>query len=460
MPNILLILADQLSWKALRAYGNTDSLTPNLDALAARAARFTDCYTPSPLCTPARASLWTGRFPHETGIVSNGRNYPCGPVPADMPTLGQTMTAAGYQASYFGKGHDSGALAGFTGCAPHAIRVEPVGAFPVNADTFKDRGTTEQMVRFLGEEARAPFVAVAALNNPHNICGYVGAYAGPHDNPPDLADLPPLPDNFDWENPELVPDSVRYVCCAHQRQAQTAGWTAANWRHYLAAYYHYLGRVDAEIGRILDALYRRPDADDTAILFFADHGDGMAAHGLATKHTALYDEATRVPLLLAGPGIAPGPVGGLVSLMDVLPTVCDLGGAATPDGLWGRSLLPWARGAATGSPHDAVMSMWHTEWGFTVEPGRMMRTERYKYTRFAEGGAEELYDLATDPGETRTLTADPAHADVLAAHRARFARMLRETGDPFLDETAIIDPRWRAHPPLAHPVNAPAACMV
>jgi choline-sulfatase len=462
-PNILLVITDQLSQQALPAYGNRWSVTPNIDRLAASGARFTECYTPCPLCQPARAAFWTGRFPHQTGVLSNGRKDPVPPVPATMPTLGELFTAAGYEAVHFGKTHDAGSLRGFRIEPVREAAVEPVGPWPVNYDTWQDRYTTDRVVDYLRASPRAPFLAVADLNNPHNICQYVGAYAGAHRDAPLPTPLPPAPANLQVENFVDLPRPVQYICCSHNRQAQAAGWTAENYRHYLAAYSHYLGRVDAEIGRILDALWATPAGENTLVVLMADHGDSMGGRGLVTKQVSFYDETMRVPLIIAGPGVdamAGRPVAGLCSLLDLLPTLADAAGIEPPDGLWGRSLWPWAHGPRDDAPHDFVVGEWFTEWGFTVEPGRMVRTPGWKYTCYREEDGEELYDLTADPGEIRSLARDPACLATLDEHRRLLDAHLATTNDPFLTLTPQVDPRWRSHLPGYHNHQGPAAPMV
>ncbi|MEI6297326.1 MAG: sulfatase-like hydrolase/transferase [Verrucomicrobiota bacterium] len=456
-PNILLIIADQLSQSAVGAYGNRYGVTPNLDRLAARGARFTECYTPCPLCQPARAAFWTGRFPHETGVLSNGRQDLVPPVPASMPTLGELFAAAGYDAVHFGKTHDAGSLRGFRVEPERPEAVEPLGPWPVTADTLRDRDTTGRVVEYLREPPNGPFLAVADLNNPHNICEYVGAFAGPHADPQIPTGLPPLPDNFRVANFADLPRPVQYICCTHNRQAQAAGWTETNYRHYLAAYYHYVSRVDAEIGRILDALWATPAGRHTLVVFFADHGDSLAGRQLVTKQVSFYDETTRVPFIAAGPGVVNRSITGLCSLLDLLPTLTDVAGIEAPGGLWGRSLWPWLQNKRADTPHDYVVSEWFTEWGFTVEPGRMLRTPGWKYTRYCEGNGEELYDLTADPGEIRSL-AVTGHAQ-LAEHRRLLDEHLAATADPFTTLAPKVDTRWRSHPPGYKFHKWPAAPM-
>ncbi len=463
-PNILLIFADQLAWRALPAHGDTFAQTPNIDRIAQRAVRFGEAYTPCPLCQPARAAYWTGRYPHETGVLSNGRKHHVPNVPEALPTAGELFANAGYTTIHFGKRHDAGSLRGFTLAELGQLPVDEAPAWPLNADTFYDRHTTEKAVEWLQRyDGDAPYLAVADLNNPHNICGWVGANAGPHQDVPVEGPLPRLPDNFEDLDLGRRPRPVQYICCSHNRLSQAAAWTPENYQHYLRAYYHYLARVDAEIGCILDALEQRADAANTLTVFTADHGDGIAAHRMVTKQVSFIEETTHVPLMVAGP---PGLVSegrdvtALVSLLDLVPTLCDVAGVVPPSVMRGRSLRPWLEGNPADEDGAYVASEWHTEWGFTISPGRMLRTERYKYTRYLEHDGEELYDLANDRGETRTLVGDPAHAEALAAHRALLEAHVEATEDPFFNLQWMAEDRWRSHAVGYENHEGPAAPMV
>lgn len=449
MPNILILIADQLSQQALGCYGNEYVQSPTVDGIAARGARFQKSYTPCPLCLPARASFWTGLLPHATGVVGNEtENYHQPDRTGMQPTLGTVFRDAGYDCVHFGKTHDAGTLEGFRVVRSESVPTESHPAWPINYDTEQDVSTTRNAVDFLhGASTERPFLCVADLNNPHNICGYVGAFAGEHEDVTPPTALPPLPANFETADWADRPLPVQYMCCAHRRQAQAGPWTPENYRHYLAAYYHYVHRMDQEVDAILSALKAGGHAEDTLIAFLADHGDGMAAHRCVTKHTTFYEETTRVPFFFAGPGVRPGAIGApLVGLIDLFPTLCDYGGLPIPPGLHGESLLPWLRGEA-GPLREHVVSEWFTEWNFTAEPGRMLRTERYKYMRYIEGGGEELYDLTADPGETRTLIHDPAHAEALARHRALLKAHVEATADPFFALEPKLDGRARHHAP-------------
>lgn len=450
------------------AYGNRWARTPHIDALAKRGVKFGNAYCNYPLCAPSRASFWTGRLPHETGVISNGRALPRDPVPASMAALGGALADAGYHAIHFGKEHDGGALDGFERTEYPQKEIESPSWAPYNRDTFLDAGMIELAEAYLADPAAGgagdrPFACVIDIQNPHGICGWIGAHAGPDaiDNWPADVPLPPLPENFgtEWHD---RPPPVQYMCCAHRRMHQAARWPAEKYRHYLAAYHHYVSLGDAMVGRALAALEKSGRLDNTLIIFFADHGEGMAAHRRVTKHTAFGDETMRVPLFIAGVGVTSrGPANNhpLVDLLDLVPTICDAAGATCPDGLLGRSLLPWTVGE-TGRRRTYLPGEWHTEWGFTIEPGRMIRTDEFKYTHYLEGGkgdGEELYDLHADPGEMRNLVGHRKYADSLREHRELLEQHCEETNDPYFDLKIKVDPRWRSHPPGTEHHTGPCA---
>ncbi|MEG2086880.1 MAG: sulfatase-like hydrolase/transferase [Angelakisella sp.] len=461
--NILLIITDQLTWRALPAYGNSFVKTPNIDRIAKNSVRLEQCYTPCPLCQPARAAFWSGRYPHQIDVLSNGRNWPVSQLPETIPTLGETFRNAGYETVHFGKTHDAGTLRGFTVEPEKELPVEPASpAFPLNFDTFNDRYATVRAVEFLsGYHWKKPLCMVADLVNPHNICGWVGKNAGIHEDIPTGEPLPPLPENFDFEDIQNRPLPVQYICCSHNRQAEASGWTPRNYQHYLAAYYHYLTLVDREIGLILDALEATGQWDNTLLVFMADHGDSMVARGRVTKQVDFYEEVTRVPMIFHGPGVTPrqDAVPGLASLLDLFPTLCGYAGIPVPAGLPGVDISGVLQ---TGQlpARRYVVSQWHTEWGFTVSPGRMLCSGQYKYMRYLEGDSRELYDLAADPFEKTNVAQNAAYAAVVAQMEALLLQYLSQEQDPFLQMAWRADHRWRSHTLGYHQHTGPAAPMV
>lgn len=174
----------------------------------------------------------------------------------------------------------------------------------------------------------------------------------------------------------------------------------------------------------------------------------MGAHRLVTKHTSFYEETTRVPFIFTGPGISGENIEHppLVSLCDLVPTLCDYAGLAAPQGLYGRSLMPWLQGETPSSVREHVVSEWVSEWGFTIEPGRMVRTDQFKYTRYLEGNGEELFDLKADPGEMVNLAQKPEYQKKLERPRIILDRHMEATQDDFNSLEVKADERWRRHP--------------
>lgn len=382
--------------------------------------------------------------------MSNGRNWPESGISDSLPTLGETFARAGWQTVHFGKTHDGGALRGFQ-CWPEDEEVFPAEdpAFVLNTDSYRDRYTSRAACRFLEKrQDNRPLLMITDLVNPHNICAWIGENKGVHDStaPATPLLLPPLPDNFRFDDIENRPAAVRYICCTHNRQAQAAGWTPENFREYLQAYYYYLSLADRELGRVLETLERQGYTwENTLFVLTADHGDSMAARGQVTKQVSLYEETTRVPLIFKGSGICPGRKEGIASLLDIFPTLCGQAGICPPEGLRGKDLTPALTGGSL-PDREYVAAEWHTEWGFTVSPGRMVRTKEYKYTRYIEDGGEELFDLKKDPLEQRNAAEDPAYAGVLTKMRLLLKEHISLTEDPFENLSWKADRRWRSHP--------------
>lgn len=459
--NILMILSDQLSWKALSIYGNPYARTEHLDQIRGKGVCFDTCYTACPLCQPSRAALWTSRYPHELNVRSNGRRWPVDYVGQGIPTMGETFRRAGYRTVHFGKTHDAGTLRGFEVIRSDQDKTtQEQPGLPLNADSFLDCSTGKNVVDFLdGYREEKPFFVVADLINPHNICGWIGQYPGKTPNPWLNDNLPPLPENFDVGDMKSRPQAVQYICCSHNRQAQAAEWDEHKFRQYLYAYYYYIARMDQEVGRILEALERSGQAGDTLILFLSDHGESMAARKRVTKQVDFYEEVTRVPFVLAGPGISfrEQRIPGLTTLLDVFPTLCGLTGVRPPDGLRGMDLSRAICGEWKEVPRDSVVSEWHTEWGYTVTPGRMLRTRQYKYMEYLEQGDAELYDLLADPMEKENLVHRKEYQTVVRTLQAQLNRHLEQTGDDFRSLSVVVPPGSRCHRPGYHNHRGPAA---
>ncbi len=419
-PNVLLIFTDQQTDEAMSCAGNPHLNTPAMDRIAARGVRFTRSYVTQPLCLPCRSSIQTGRYPHEIGTPTNGVK-----LNGAYPMLGELMSAAGYDTAYFGKWHVGASF-------------EEAG-YDATADTGSDSETAQYAVEFLKAPRQKPFFLTASFKNPHDVCELARRQKLPQGPIPpataDPAELPPLPDNF--AIPENEPAAIRMIQAKNRDfHYPTNRWSDAEWRQYLWGYYRLVEKVDREIEKVLDALRDSGHEDSTIIIFTSDHGEGVASHHWNQKQI-LYEQAVRVPLLIAHP-LASNPGGtsdALVSTgIDFMPTILGAAGVASPPGpSYGQSLEPLARGSSESWDRRYVVA--ETTFGRGRDDGvsgRMLRTERYKYIVYNTGaGREQLFDLEADPGETTNLAEDPAHRSALDEHRILISDWAAETNDRF-----------------------------
>jgi arylsulfatase A-like enzyme len=416
-PNILFIMTDQQSADAMSCACNPELHTPAMDGLAEAGVRFDLAYCTYPLCTPARASMFTGRWPHEMGIVGN--NVPIGE--AFRPDeLGHLLSAAGYECVYGGKWH-----------VPEISIPEGHGFHSICP--FDDVGLPVRCREFFEGAHDRPFFLVASFDNPHNICewrrqqnvpwGEIGA-------PPRVEDCPTLPANF--AIPPFEPEAIRIITGSSPRIYPGANYSDEQWRRYRWAYYRLVEKVDAQIAKILDALQETDLAENTVIIFTSDHGDGNSGHHLVQK-SFLYEEATHVPFIVSIPGAEKRDDTNdehLISAdLDVYATVCDLAGIEPPDGTSGRSVLPLLNGDDV-AWRDHVIA--ETHWENHRCDGRTVRTARFKYVAYTWGAyREQLFDMEHDPGEMVNLAVRSAYDDVLQRHRDLLRAWCERTGDKF-----------------------------
>ncbi|MGD2175091.1 MAG: sulfatase-like hydrolase/transferase, partial [Candidatus Brocadiaceae bacterium] len=387
-PNILIITADQLRLNAIGAAGCSEVETPALDGLAARGTFFTESYTTSPVCLPARASWWTGRMPSETGIQ---RPKPHRAIRGDLPTLAEWLgERGGYEAIHAGKWH-----------APELVltRHDQLPGFYAITTGIDDQGfimdphVATACASFLrNRDSAQPLLLVAEFMNPHDICEWLFLNTANHETLPypEIADaLPELPANRD-----AVPEGEPAAIAKFRRtlEPQVGYWEELHHRYYLWSYHRHAEAVDAEVGRILQALRETGREENTIVLFTSDHGEGFGCHRMTHKGFP-YDEVCRVPLIVSWPGnLREGAVDetSLVSGTDIFPTLCDLAGVEAPGSLTGTSLRP---ALEAGGP---------VERGFVpveLAGGRAgaLRTRRHKYVRYPGESAEMLFDLVADP---------------------------------------------------------------
>ena len=458
--NVLIVMADEQSWDTLGAHGNPVARTPHLDALAARGASFRHSYTPYPLCCPARASLWTGLLPHTHHVMGNWRR-----IRPDLEDAGlmHAFGEAGYHTLYTGKWHVPGTTPsrlGFaaTAAIPAVVKgrdkgryIEPYRAYvqglgyrlahsEVENLTERDMaqlhrpgkapcGTAEiqlehyletwQTGQFLdtlaARPADQPFFAVCSFNAPH----FPMIVPEPFDRLIDPDDVP-LPPSL-RSGPTTKPAEV-----ARSKFAQhAADLDEGEWRRLIAHYWGMCALVDSQVGRIVAYLETEGLLDDTVIVFTADHGDMMGAHGLLEKGYPLhYEQDLRVPLIIVDPespdGVRPE---GIVTLLDVLPTVAELTGVTLPGNHEGMSAAVALKDAGTPlRPHALAETFTYNgaEGGdgeyvslddFEALDGTAnlsIRTPEARYV-FRWNDVDELYDLSADPHEIHNRAADASH---------------------------------------------------
>jgi arylsulfatase A-like enzyme len=420
-PNILLILTDQQSHTAWSGARNPWLATPAMDSLADAGTVFEEAYCSYPVCSPSRASIFTSRLPHETGVMENGKA-----ITAGLPTMGEIFRAAGYRTAYGGKWHLPKAFDGMTGFDKIA------GGHALGAKM--DTPLADACVEWLRTSGKGetPFLLVASFMNPHDICDWIRQHPGAREHAGRFR-YPPAPGN-QCVDPE-EPTAIQYHRTAgYDLMSKAVGiaseWMRDDFRQYLHDYYRMVEAVDKEIGRVVKALKDARLDGDTLIAFASDHGEGMGAHRWVQK-AGFWEETAHVPLMFSGAGVKRGVRSrSLVTLMDILPTFCDYAGIEAPPDFRGRSLRPDLEGG-TVPAREFVTS--HLRFETAEREGRMLRTERYKYIVHNTGSrAELLFDLLTDPGESRNLAVEAGSREVLLRHRELLGAELKRTGDSFV----------------------------
>ncbi len=395
-PNFLYIVCDQMNLDAMSYLGNEHVRTPNLDRLAQRGVAFMESHSTNPVCSPARSSLFTGRMPVETGVIQNNL-----PIRKGMPNLGEWLRdQAGYETLYCGKWH---VPQGYPPPNMPGFRVLPAGGGQGAADDCWVSRTCEAYLR--NRTGSDPFLLVSSFMQPHDICYWMirPETLVPEEMPFGRieGDLPSLPPNHESRPPGPPQVGAGYAGFKSDLQ----------WRYYLYCYYRMVEMLDHDVGRLLDALEDTGLAENTIVVFTADHGEGAARHGNVQKWHP-YDESMKVPMLCTCPErIRSGVVdrAHLVSGIDVMSTFSDYAGVQAPPRAQGLSLRPLLEGGAT-DWRDYLVSEWKKE-------GRIVRTSQYKFVTFGGEPAVQLFDMQRDPWEMTNLAEDGGHADTIAEHR-------------------------------------------
>ena len=427
VQNVVVILSDDHAAGTVGVYGNDVIRTPRIDAFAAQGVQFARAYANSPMCTPSRASLLTGKMPHAAGVTLLHT-----PLADSTTTLADHLGPLGYRTAAIGKMHfNSGLTHGFdvrvdrgdygrhldanpARPVPASIAVRPPwrpfadpAAVWLNADGLPearyaadDEATflTNRAVEFLEDSKDGPFLLWLGYHQPHSPFSFPVEYAGRYDP----ADVP---------LPAVGPEDARWVPAAFR------DLTADESRGVVRAYYQSVEYLDHEVGRVLDAIDRLGLDGNTLVVYLSDHGYLLGDHGRFEKHM-MWEPAVRIPMVVRAPGLAPRVEGSLVSGVDLVPTILEALGQPMMAGLHGRSLHP----LLYGRPYRAQRSVFVE---YLQDHKAMVRTDRWKYV------------FTTAPTTSRWAT------------RPGSARPASRTGSTTWKRTRESSATWRASPKTA-----------
>ncbi len=484
-PNILLVLTDQHRYDTLGCYGAELCETPNIDRLAAHGVRFSRAFTSTVPCSPSRAALFTGVYPHKNGVrVNNQRVNP------DIPNLASELSAAGYQLGYAGKWHvddpkvatdygfqakdfpgygypiyqglieglrfgpPAGAPSATThyetylrshgyefprvleahyGDNPGKQRQEMYALHSGAPETSFEAMVVEDTVAMLRSmqarraEEGAPFFIWTNFWGPHTPCLLPEPYYSMYDPAQILVDP-----SFDetWERKPFVQQMVeRYWGLSK------GGWR--RWREIVARYWGYITMIDDMVGTLLAELESLGCADNTLVVFSTDHGDMMGAHRLIEKGPFTYEQCYRLPMVAAHPGCeAPGSVcDDFVYLQDLYPTFLEIAGRPLPQEPDTLSILDQVKGRPASTGRDSVYAQFFGQL-FRYEQ-RMVRTRTHKLT-YNHSDIAELYDLVNDPWEMHNLIDLPGVKGMQDELLQRIRETMVTLGDPALRDFDTI----------------------
>jgi len=436
-PNVLILYPDQMRADAMGCAGNRCIKTPNLDRLALEGVRFTNAFTSFPLCSPFRASLFTGKYAHSNGQYANHF-----PIPLGQDFLAEIFRDHGYQTGYIGKWHlEGGPKPGFVPPGERRLGFDHFVGFnrghfyfesiyyretsrPIHCPRYEPDYQTDHLIEFMDSCVRAedgkPFLAMICFGPPH----------GPLIAPPHYRNL---------YSADEVP--VAASTPGHPKSRLRA-------RNVLSKYYGLTSNVDYNIGRILGWLDRSGVAQDTIVVLVSDHGDMAGEHGLYGKKVA-YDSAMRVPLIVRYPKrFEPGrKVDSLVDAsVDAMPTLLELCGLPVPDAVQGTSLLSLLDGDTTPTRTEVYYEIIKQGEGPErfPDPERGVRTLDWLYVR-TEDGPKMLFDRRTDPDEMNNLVGDKKHQPVLAEFDALLKEHMERTDDDWGIEAKFPPPDFMTH---------------
>ncbi len=444
-PNILWICTDQQRYDTIGILGNPHIRTPNIDRLVEKGTAFLNAYCQTPICTPSRASFLTGMYPSTVHACLNGNDY----WSDAAPLLPYMLSDSGYDCGLVGKLHLAGTYNRYEPRKNDGYRYFKWSSSPIDmwekghdyADWLKKKGyslkdfatlpngdkyidiepgipgplhqTTwcaDEAIHFIEKEAKSPWLLSVNPYDPH-----------PPFNPPkeylDRFDIDKMPGphfrESDMANQERLGKVDFQTFVKHPDEF--------NGKAIQAAYYAMIELIDENVGRIVAALEKSGEIENTIIIFMSDHGESLGDHGLVLKGCRFYDELTRVPLIISWPAKFKQNLRcpALVQLNDIMPTLLQSCGMDIPERVQGKSLLPILRGEKDPETHrDRI----HCEYYRTLNPewrphfegsyGTMIRNERFKLSVYHGHEEGELYDLIEDPHEFVNLWDEKDYRDI------------------------------------------------
>jgi arylsulfatase A-like enzyme len=406
-PNIVVVIADQMRAHAMGAMGNSQIITPNLDALAAEGVLIRNAISGQPVCTPFRAQLMTGRYSHSTGVMHNDMR-----MPDDAVIFPQVLQQQGYTTGYIGKWHLSGdrdnpvdatSRRGWDYWAVRNVSHRHDRARywlndatePVVAEGWEPDVQTDLAIEFIKSNRQKPFGLFLSYGPPHN----------PYD---------------------LVPQ--RYVDMYEGSRLASRPNVPIDNEETLRLYYAAITSLDANIGRLSDALAEAGVADNTILVFTADHGDMLGSQGHRLKQRP-WEESINIPFILRYPErIEPGQEHDwLVTTVDMMPTILGLSDVAVPDAVEGLDLSALFEGTSSEQREAAFLFNVHRGGG----PGtdwRGIRTKEWIYAMH-HAGDWVMYDLKNDPYELHNLIDDEDYAGRKQALRQQLTALRMALGE-------------------------------
>ena len=441
-PNFVVIIADDMAYGLFGPGRRLPFLSlPNLEALAARGAFFDRAFVTTSLCSPSRATLLSGLYAHRHGVPGNETTD----LSPDIPTYPQILHAAGYETAYVGKWHMDARTdmprPGFDywlSFRGQGVYLDPV--LNENGKSIKRTGyitdlLTEYAVNWLRQPRSKPFVLIVGHKAPHEPSEPATRHAAA------MAEASwPEPSNFEdtfADKPAWQRQYVRcgggpsaFVRCPDPQPDAIPPWPWPPHDERRLDYLRSLLAVDESVGSVVAALAAQNLARNTYVVFLSDNGLFLGEHRLGDKRLA-YEESMRVPLVVAGPDVTARRVPVMALNLDLAPTVLDLARVSVPGDMQGRSLARILRGESL-PLRDSFLYEYDTEGFFPVIPDiRAIRTQTRKYVTYpGMPSDDELYDLATDPGETANLARRQEWASMRTDMRQQLDRLLAETGAP------------------------------